>query len=64
MDITLTFVSLGHEQIGNMSANTVFITDSISSKDFLQYPCVDKSTIAVLPLDHTDHFWCSFALIL
>lgn len=36
MDITLPFIGLRDEQVGNVSANTILIADSISSKDLLK----------------------------
>jgi hypothetical protein len=64
VDITLPLVSLSHEQICHMSADAVLITHCISTKDFLQDPLIEESTIAILSLDHADHLWCSFALVL
>lgn len=36
MDITLSLVCLSDKQIRHVSSNVVFITDSVSTKDFLQ----------------------------
>lgn len=36
VDITLTFICLRYEQVGDMPADTVFVTDSITPKDFLE----------------------------
>ena len=36
MDITLSLVCLSDKQIRHMSSNVVFVTDSVSTKDFLQ----------------------------
>ena len=36
MDVTLSFVGLGDEEIRHMSSNVVLITDSVSSKHLLK----------------------------
>lgn len=35
MNIALSLIGLGNEQIGHMASNVVFITDSVTAKDFL-----------------------------
>ena len=36
MNVTLSFICLRYEQVGNMPADTVFITNGITSEDFLK----------------------------
>ena len=77
MNIALPFISLCHEQIGNMSTDVILVTDCISSEYLLEpvsshrqclkeysgsvedcalHSRVVKSSVAVLSLDHGDHF--------
>ena len=36
MYVTLTFICLGHEEIGNMSANMILVADGVTAEYLLQ----------------------------
>lgn len=64
MNVTLSLVRLRHEKIGDVTPNTILVTDSITTKNLLQHARILQRPIAVLALDHADHLGRRLALVL